>query len=1530
MRARTAILPFVFVLFLTSLTTGQQRTSQERNIGLLDGSQLIQLPTPQNGDVTGADLVVLGDILVTGSPSMDDGSPQGDTGRADVFKWNPDFEEWEHQTSLGSLLPAFEINSDFEFGYSVDMHGDTIIVGAPGATNSSGVSTGRAYLFRRFLSGENDAWEHVDTLDHGSGIANSRFGENVALNDSYAFVCALNDVNSSGGNGQVWSIGITRSNSGPRLVPVPDTGRNTILNNWGVGLDYQDAVLGIGGPTSENDGMTTGAAVAYPCVNDTPQPRQLIIPPESWRSNSGNFGQSITYSSGRLMIGVPNIGAIQGAVLSYGEDKITGEWQFNEAIVDADDALITLFGWSVAMYGDLMVVGAPYGGLSVSGHATVFRYSPTAGEWVLENVLNPEIAAVADWSGRSVGVCELGVMVASPFLDVGSFDAMEVGGVFFYQKTDGQWQSDIRETLPIRLANTKVEKPEWLEPSTPSFGYAIASADGFTIVGDDRGDGSGEVHVYYRDKSDVWTPVESHGVVNPTLQDGSRFGLSIAMDANVAVVGSPQLNNSGGGAASVFERDGANWSLIDELTIGSSSGLGMSVATAVLGDLALIAAGDPDGGTDGLVYIWRINLETGNRTLEGTLQDPSIMGEDVKFGFSLDMDVDASGSVVIAIGNTDWTSNQLTGSVELFRRDNGSGTWSHEETVQPGIQFPDNWSSYAFGYDVAIDDGMLVVGAPQANWYSNFGYFAQTAGDAYLFKATPSSGSASWTLDSYLNTPTGRGGDIFGFSVGITAEHQQVFVGAPYADYMGRNTGLVAVYEFNPDAPWNELDWEVSRLLLSNDYQEDDDLGLDMAVAGDRLMVTAPAYEPSESILDRSYIADFEIENVLTWTSTQYYWPPLSDDSAWSRTPEGSNKAVFSRLLAPSHPIYFDVETWNGSMEISLEQLWFDFEDSDFTGTTDATITGNLEVSSPPEIRSAALAISSGELEVQNDVTIGRPGESGSLELMTMGISIGGNFTVDGGSSLRIDIDDSFPASNSSCIETMQPPSIGGSVSVDLSQNHEESLSVGDEIVLLRSNGIPVDGQDRFDLVLLPALPNDLAFQIDYRSIENARGGGETWEVVIEVVNIADLLDFADANTTTVDGDAVAIEVVDLNNDGADEICVVFDGSPGQLVIFENDGAGGIDQQIILNTGDEPVDITSGDFDDDGNQDLAVANRLSQDVIYYVNEDADPSNGFTTDTLSVGQVPTCLAAFDYLSADSLDDLVVGFEINSSLDGGFEIFAASSTLRGVGFTNVQTLGMNSAPINVDPSEDEKDKDIPFAGSRRDGRAVSARGSFARGPGLSLDEYPAGADLGGIVIGDINNDGFADMVLTSRTNNSIPILIQDSANPGEFLPALQVPAGLNPSGITIIDFDSDGNNDIATITTNEVSSDRIVRVLQNDGNLTFTSIDLAEGEFPLLVDSGDVNGDGTNDLVTIGDSGSLLRNGDASPVLALRKGETSCDCSGDVDCNGSIDIDDLLAVLSDFDCAGECSADLNGDSTVDVEDLLIVIAGWNDCR
>jgi len=182
----------------------------------------------------------------------------------------------------------------------------------------------------------------------------------------------------------------------------------------------------------------------------------------------------------------------------------------------------------------------------------------------------------------------------------------------------------------------------------------------------------------------------------------------------------------------------------------------------------------------------------------------------------------------------------------------------------------------------------------------------------------------------------------------------------------------------------------------------------------------------------------------------------------------------------------------------------------------------------------------------------------------------------------------------------------------------------GDQFELIASTSDPIQGG--FDAIVLPGLSNGLAFELV--DVPGFRGpSGST--LTATVVSLAGLLDFGDPNSTTVTGDPTGVEVVDLTGDSAEEICVTLAGSPGQLVIFENDGAGGISQQIIIPTGDEPVDISSGDFDGDGNNDLAVANNLSQDVSIYYNDDNDPSDGFTViEDLNVDGPPTCLAGIN--------------------------------------------------------------------------------------------------------------------------------------------------------------------------------------------------------------------------------------------------------------------------------------------------------------
>ena len=119
----------------------------------------------------------------------------------------------------------------------------------------------------------------------------------------------------------------------------------------------------------------------------------------------------------------------------------------------------------------------------------------------------------------------------------------------------------------------------------------------------------------------------------------------------------------------------------------------------------------------------------------------------------------------------------------------------------------------------------------------------------------------------------------------------------------------------------------------------------------------------------------------------------------------------------------------------------------------------------------------------------------------------------------------------------------------------------------------------------------------------------------------------------------------------------------------------------------------------------------------------------------------------------------------------------------------------------------------------------------------------------------------------------------------------------------------------------------------------------GTVVTLVDTHDNAGDGDAaceaiyaDTIVVEQGGTLLTNG--CPVYAreaIIKGELDGDviiigesCQGDEDGDGTVEVLDLLAVISAWGaCDGDCNADFDGNGVVDIIDLLIVIQYWGDC-
>jgi hypothetical protein len=118
---------------------------------------------------------------------------------------------------------------------------------------------------------------------------------------------------------------------------------------------------------------------------------------------------------------------------------------------------------------------------------------------------------------------------------------------------------------------------------------------------------------------------------------------------------------------------------------------------------------------------------------------------------------------------------------------------------------------------------------------------------------------------------------------------------------------------------------------------------------------------------------------------------------------------------------------------------------------------------------------------------------------------------------------------------------------------------------------------------------------------------------------------------------------------------------------------------------------------------------------------------------------------------------------------------------------------------------------------------------------------GPSPGAVAVASLRNDGKLDVV--AADSGGIDILL---GNGDGTFGASQTYAATGPlSSLTLADFNSDGNRDVASAIPNIGG----VALFAGNGNGTFqpaSNISLPSGMIPLTVVSGDFNGDGKPDL------------------------------------------------------------------------------------
>jgi hypothetical protein len=235
-------------------------------------------------DGFGRSVAVSGDTIVVGA-YQDDVGANANQGSAYVFQRN---QGGADQWGQVKQLVASDGAVDDEFGVSVAVSGDTIVVGAYFDDVGANANQGSAYVFQRNQGGA-DQWGHVRQLTASDGAINDWFGGSVAMSgDTIAVGAYLDDVGANTNRGSAYVF---------RLVVL-----DPVLTLPGGALVYQEndaaTVLDAGATVTDVDSadLDTGTLTVELTVNGSADDRLELRNEGTAAGQIGVSGADVTFA----------------------------------------------------------------------------------------------------------------------------------------------------------------------------------------------------------------------------------------------------------------------------------------------------------------------------------------------------------------------------------------------------------------------------------------------------------------------------------------------------------------------------------------------------------------------------------------------------------------------------------------------------------------------------------------------------------------------------------------------------------------------------------------------------------------------------------------------------------------------------------------------------------------------------------------------------------------------------------------------------------------------------------------------------------------------------------------------------------------------------------------------------------------------------------------------------------------------------------------------------------------------------------
>lgn len=751
--------------------------------------------TASNGtsnDYFGNGVAIQGDLAVVGAPADEN----LDKGSAYVFQQSGTV--WSQQ----AVLTASDGAIGDLFGWSVAISGDTVIVGAYGASSGQGA----AYIFVQ----NGTVWNQQAKLTASDGAPGDNLGTGAAIFGDTAVVGANFDDVGSADQGSVYIFERTSSvwNQTQKL----NASDGAAGDQFGVSVAISGSTL-IVGALYDDVGSNANQGSAYVFVYSGSTWTEQAKLTASTGAADDNFGSSVALSGDTAVVGAPSDGNVPNPGSAYIFTRSGITWTQQAQLLASDGAAKDLFGSSVGISGDKAIVGAwgadGAGGL-FEGSAYVFERSGSV--WTQTAQLSVDENGGDDFFGYGTAISGNNFIVGAPLDDIGS--NTDQGSAFIFRVLGPGW---LQESQKVASDGTTGD----------SFGISVAISGDSAIVGastDDVGGNTDQGSAYIFVRTSTGWAEQAHLFASDGSA-GDQFGVSVAISGDTAVVGAAADDvgaNADQGSAYVFARTGTTWTqqgqLIDTAG-GQGAGDGFGISVAVSGDTAIVGA---------YRYDLPLSVDQGafvvfSRENGVWLQKAKVPVAGGAAGDQFGVSVAYSGNtVVVGANKADVGGNADQGTAYVFTGLGGS--W----VEQAQLNSTGGAAGDEFGVSVGISGDTAIVGANKTN---------AAQGSAYVF--TRSGGV--WTQQTQLNATGGTGGDEFGTSVSIAGD--AAVVGAPKDD-VGPNSDQGSAYVFIRSG----TSWTQQIQLNGAGGAAGDEFGRSVAAGGDKVVAGAPLSDASVSV----------------------------------------------------------------------------------------------------------------------------------------------------------------------------------------------------------------------------------------------------------------------------------------------------------------------------------------------------------------------------------------------------------------------------------------------------------------------------------------------------------------------------------------------------------------------------------------------------------------------------------------------------------------------------------------------------------